>query len=83
MTVAAFLTFVLKVAPTILSIIEKILSAAHDQQMIKQGELQSLADASSRLNAIIAKAAAATQAQAQKEAGDSTDAAFPKDIWRD
>ena len=83
MTVAAWIAFVLKIAPTILSIIEKVVADAHDRKMIESGRLQEIADATQTLNKRIAIAVDAAQQQEAKSRADSTDTAFPRDMWRD
>ena len=80
---AVFLPFLLKVLPTLLSIIEQIVAMAHDKQMLDQGRLEAIADAAAGLNKRIAAAADAAQQQERRNTQDSSDAAFPPKMWRD
>jgi hypothetical protein len=79
LSIAALLV---KLAPTILSIIEKSIAALHDRQMIDAGKAQAIAAQSAKLSETIAKAGAGAREAAARAAADPTDIAFDSDFKR-
>jgi hypothetical protein len=77
------LPLILKAIPTVLAIIEKLLAAAHDQQMISLGQAQAMDSATQKMSVTLAKArtagAGADAAQAQHP---NDDAGFDQSFMR-
>jgi hypothetical protein len=73
----------LKFLPTILSLIQQFVEWGRARNLIAQGELVAIAEASKRLNMTLALACAAEQEAAEAHAKDPTDGAFDKDFMRD
>lgn len=69
----AIIPLLLKVLPTILSLIDKGLSLAHDQQMIGLGEAKVMNETAARISDTLAKAKAAS------ETADAAQAMHPDD----
>ena len=76
------LALIVQILPTILQLINKLVAAAHDAQMISAGRSQAIADAHQALGETIAIAQAAAQAAEAEHVKDATDAAFDQEFKR-
>ena len=77
------LAFVLKVIPTILSLINRLLAYARDRRMLKAGRTEAIAEQLGRLSATVSQARATEAAAEAAHATDPTDGAFDPDFWRE
>ncbi|MCC3246645.1 hypothetical protein LG047_15190 [Methylocystis sp. WRRC1] len=82
MSLAAILAFVMKVLPTVLDLINRVVAYAHDNKMINLGEAKAIAAGVERLNETLAKAKAAADEAEAAHASDATDDAFDRDFER-
>lgn len=76
------LAFVLKILPTVLSIINRLLSYARDKRMLKAGRTEAIAEQLDRISATVSKARAAEAEADAAHAADQTDDAFDPDFFR-
>ena len=76
------LAFVLKVLPTVLSLINRLLVYARDQRMLDAGRSEAIAGQLSRISATVAMARATEAAAGAAHAADKTDSAFDPDFFR-
>ena len=76
------LAFVLKILPTVLSIINRLLSYARDRRMLKAGKTEAIAEQLDRLSATVSQAKATEAAAEAAHAADPTDGAFDQDFFR-
>jgi predicted Zn-dependent protease len=79
--VASFLALFLKLLPTILSLLNKGLSMAHDRQMISSGRAQATAEQLGELSRTVARARTAEAEADAAHAKDQTDGAFDQDFF--
>ena len=77
------ISFILKVLPTILSLINRLLAYARDQRMLKAGRTEAIAEQLDRLSATVSQARATEAAAEAAHATDPTDGAFDPDFWRE
>lgn len=76
------LLLILKLVPTILSIINKLVAAAHDQQMIDAGKAEELATEHQKLGETLAKVHAAAQEATTAHQTVKDDSAFDQEFKR-
>jgi len=79
----AIIGLVIKLLPTILSIIEKVIAAAHDRRMIQAGQAEAINEANQRLSVTLAKARVAMrEAEAAQATHPDDDAGFDQSFKR-
>jgi hypothetical protein len=67
------LPLIIKLIPTILSIVDKLLAAAHDQQMISLGQAKAMNESAQKMSVTLAKAKAAAEGAAAAHAAHPDD----------
>jgi len=76
------LSFVLKILPTILSLINRLLAYARDRRMLKAGRSEAIAEQLDRLSATVSQARATEAAAEAAHATNQTDDAFDREFER-
>lgn len=76
-------TFVVKIAPELLKLINAAVAWGHDQGVIAEAKRQEIAEATQNLNSTVAKAADAAQQAELRHRKDQSDGAMQLDFWRD
>ncbi len=80
--IASFLSLLIHILPTALSLLSKALAFAHDRRMISLGQAQTMSESAARITATLTKAKAAALVATAAAASDATDGAFDKSFQR-
>ena len=83
MGAAAIIALLIKLVPTILSLINQAVAYVHDKGLLEAGASTAIAAELSKLTATVATARAVETAAAATHAGDATDNAFDQDFKDD
>ena len=83
MGAAAIIALLIKLVPTILSLINQAVAYLHDKKLLEAGASEAIAAELSKLSATVATARAVEVAAAATHAADPTDTAFDQDFKDD
>jgi hypothetical protein len=80
--VLALLPLALKLLPTLIGLVERIVQSAHDNRLFEAGQAEAIASALTKAQAQVALARQAEAEAEARHAKDTTDSAFDADFRR-